>query len=1117
MREMVGGCCVCSDERGWAENPLVYCDGHGCSVAVHQACYGIVQVPTGPWFCRKCESQERAARVRCELCPHKDGALKRTDSGGWAHVVCALYIPEVQFANVLTMEPIVLQYVPHERYIKTCYICEDHGRESKAACGACMTCNRPGCRQAFHVTCAQMAGLLCEEEGPEADNVKYCGYCKHHYSKMQKKLRSSGETLSSSFNHARGRSSSPSQDKHSSHHHRPRKSHKPDKMKLKERHKKSPDGMGSPLSTTMEKLSSSHHSSSKDGEIKPKKLSLHGLAHRSSSKKPGSGFKSCSSSCSSSPFNAGGTSLPSSQDFLQLSSSSSCRLEREPEEPTRPDPPSPGRSASAGASRKRTRRKRRRRKRRRRASEEVVEEEEEEEEEEEKEVKERESKYHKPPALQPPALTPANGPPEAEANTFETKVTISTFGSIMRITSSSGLGGAGGGSKVRKMSSKSSSSRAPQSTPPVLEESVPPERQSSSPSLPRERRHRGNKKSRHGPGRPRGSKNREREKRGEDEQQQQQHHHRHHHHHHQPTQTQSQAQPQGQQQGGALAFSAPFSGPASLPPAAFPTSTTNSLISSGIYSSHKDPLSLGGGVCSTPLSTGLLPSHRPSLPLTPANSTANTQVHSGPGVPYSLSASQPFSSFLSTAPTLPPLLSQAQSTLPESEMDDCRYPCRDSSPRESLSSQSPMSSLPLLFDQREGVEHLRSRLENVPPASSHIELLLEKHGNGETGVNIVDTLQSLHSLQQENQRLQDQILSLTAKKDRLQLLNVELAVPFVPPGAPPTFAHAHIHGHGHVHLPSLQAAANLATNPVAVAAQINANAQTGATATVPAGFLSCAHDPLSSSKSPLTKSSFLSDNSFITSSEDLHSGSPSRSSSSFSFQSTPPTQQSPASFSQPLLNGLGRGLSESLAGIGGGGGLMDGLAGGPQLSGVNGLLGALNGVMGSAQVPQGHLPALQPQAPPLNPGSGPGAADAQEPQPVKWWNDFVVFHGCRSSLLSDHQKQLLLQKQQQQQLQEILVLKQFTPEQQMLVYQILQQQQQQQRQRDLQRLSLGGSLPSSAPCAPLISPSPGLLPQANASPMQANQGSALFGLQENSLHKPGVRSHILPSHSFSCR
>lgn len=47
MKEMVGGCCVCSDERGWPENPLVYCDGQNCTVAVHQACYGIVTVPTG--------------------------------------------------------------------------------------------------------------------------------------------------------------------------------------------------------------------------------------------------------------------------------------------------------------------------------------------------------------------------------------------------------------------------------------------------------------------------------------------------------------------------------------------------------------------------------------------------------------------------------------------------------------------------------------------------------------------------------------------------------------------------------------------------------------------------------------------------------------------------------------------------------------------------------------------------------------------------------------------------------------------------------------------------------------------------------------------------------------
>lgn len=175
---------MCSDERGWAENPLVYCDGQGCNVAVHQACYGIVQVPTGPWFCRKCESQERSARVRCELCPSKDGALKRTDNGGWAHVVCALYIPEIRFGNVTTMEPIILQLVPQDRFNKNCYLCEEHGTDSKAVVGACMQCNKSGCKQYFHVTCAQAAGLLCEEAGHYTDNVKYCGYCGYHYQKL---------------------------------------------------------------------------------------------------------------------------------------------------------------------------------------------------------------------------------------------------------------------------------------------------------------------------------------------------------------------------------------------------------------------------------------------------------------------------------------------------------------------------------------------------------------------------------------------------------------------------------------------------------------------------------------------------------------------------------------------------------------------------------------------------------------------------------------------------------------------------------------------------------------------------------------------------------------------
>lgn len=41
---------------------------------------------------------------------------------GWAHVICALYIPEVRFGNVSTMEPIILSSVPHEKFQKVSHM-----------------------------------------------------------------------------------------------------------------------------------------------------------------------------------------------------------------------------------------------------------------------------------------------------------------------------------------------------------------------------------------------------------------------------------------------------------------------------------------------------------------------------------------------------------------------------------------------------------------------------------------------------------------------------------------------------------------------------------------------------------------------------------------------------------------------------------------------------------------------------------------------------------------------------------------------------------------------------------------------------------------------------------
>lgn len=69
----------------------------------------------------------------------------------------------------------------------------------------------------------------------------------------------------------------------------------------------------------------------------------------------------------------------------------------------------------------------------------------------------------------------------------------------------------------------------------------------------------------------------------------------------------------------------------------------------------------------------------------------------------------------------------------------------------------------------------------------------------------------------------------------------------------------------------------------------------------------------------------------------------------------------------------------------------------------------------------------------------------------------------------------------------------------MVVCQMLQQQ----RQRELQRLTLTGALASN-PNSPMITQSPNLLSSATASPLQGGQGSGLFGLQDNALHKPGV-------------
>lgn len=103
-----------------------------------------------------------------------------------------------------------------------------------------------------------------------------------------------------------------------------------------------------------------------------------------------------------------------------------------------------------------------------------------------------------------------------------------------------------------------------------------------------------------------------------------------------------------------------------------------------------------------------------------------------------------------------------------------------------------------ILSQSSAQKKTRCAVQILQPNTSYLQLnLMLTRSLSCPPLAVVEILQSLHSLQQENQRLQDQILGLTAKKERLQLLNTELAVPF-PPHALSSQGSVHASAHAQI-------------------------------------------------------------------------------------------------------------------------------------------------------------------------------------------------------------------------------------------------------------------------------------------------------------------------------
>ncbi|KMT11027.1 hypothetical protein BVRB_5g112470 [Beta vulgaris subsp. vulgaris] len=177
-------CNVCHMDEEYENNLFLQCDK--CRMMVHARCYGEESVDGRLWLCNLCRVGAPESTPACRLCPVVGGAMKPTTDGHWAHLACAIWIPETCLADIKRMEPIDgLSRIHKDRWKLLCSICH-------VPYGACIQCSNSTCRVAYHPLCARVSGYCVElededrlhlislDEDEEEQCIRLLSFCTKH-------------------------------------------------------------------------------------------------------------------------------------------------------------------------------------------------------------------------------------------------------------------------------------------------------------------------------------------------------------------------------------------------------------------------------------------------------------------------------------------------------------------------------------------------------------------------------------------------------------------------------------------------------------------------------------------------------------------------------------------------------------------------------------------------------------------------------------------------------------------------------------------------------------------------------------------------------------------------